>query len=149
MLRHVIFLALSFLFACASSRSDRLGGFGTDLGGWMVDAESVDMKFGVHRYQDRRAERFVLQELVRRNEEGQVVEWRELATLNVPVRRDEFVLQGFECGSQGRRGDVIAVGRGDADNLTIIRAWRIDLTTKQFVPADPFAVTCEQADEEE
>lgn len=82
---------------------------GEDLGGWLVNEEST---FGVHHYCVDGSERFVVRKVEKRRPDGSVGEWAHVATLAVPLRRNESIMFGFECGSdQRKRGDATAVVR--------------------------------------
>ena len=120
----------------ASCRPAALGCVAEDLGGWMVDVES---DHGVHHYCSGNSERFVLQVVTSRREDGRMPVWADLATLDVELRRGESTMAGFECGGNG-----IAVGHYRRDgSFDVKRAWRVDVQNRRFVAVPPDSVVCE------
>jgi hypothetical protein len=105
----------------------------------MVDEAST---VGVHQQCVSAENRFVLRSVVERTPDGRVARWKDLDELTVLLRRGEALMYGFECGSAaGVRGDVIAVVH--EGNVEVLRAWRVDLIGRRFVPTSPGTVWCE------
>jgi hypothetical protein len=133
------FLALALLL---TSCSTSLPCPAEDLGGWIVDDEST---YGVHHYCTSESERFVLRAVAKRRLDGSVAEWTHLATLDIPLRRGERTMFGFECGSRpGRRGDAIAVVRYRRDgSFAVKRACLVHAHNRTFVAVPAHKIACE------